>query len=741
MRSPPRAWFLPALAAAALAFVPFARPLALGECFFFRDITRTFFPIKRFVAEGLRSGEVRFWNPLLHEGVPLHLGPLSYPVDLLHALWVDERLFTLMLALHVPLGAAGFTRLAQRLGCGGLAAGGGAVVYALGGFSLSCLNLYVYVQAMAWAPLVALGILNAAERGGRAVASAALAVWLCASTSGVEVLGQALLLGLALGAGRERLARRTLRSLAAIALGLCLAAPAWLVSWAQLGGSARASGLPAAVVVAHSVDPWSLPQILVANWHGDMLDPVNRWWGENFFPLGFPYVLSLYLGASAAVLALVGALGTAPRRRRLVVLAGLALLVCLGRFVGLEHVAEALPSLRVLRFPVKAFFTVHTCAALLAAHGLQELHAGAGWRRLLAAAAPLAGALVAAPALPRVAPKLWAYFLDGFMPLGWIPGQRVSDGAAILDDAARGGVVAVGLVMVGALVLGTRLRPERGALALAGLVAADLLRAGAGLNPTVSRSFYRLSEETQAAVAPVRASGARVFSCDPESSPAYAAARSRLLAHDAWSFAVSMETLTPNLNVGFGVKTALSIDLTMMVPEARVLAPEQAGPRAVPGLIPRLKSAGVTRVLCVDPIESSELRTLATLAPRRIAPLPIHLYELPGSQPMRSLEGAPGRIASRIDSANRLEIETDAEAPATLVVRDAMAPGWGARIDGQPAPLRTVEGHYRGVDVPRGRHRVSLVYRPPGLARGLALALLGGALTVLLAVRGRRGGP
>jgi hypothetical protein len=327
------------------------------------------------------------------------------------------------------------------------------------------------------------------------------------------------------------------------------------------------------------------------------------------------------------------------------------------------------------------------------------------------------------------------------MPPGWGPNQRVGDGAAILSDAARGGLVAVGFVMVALLVLGGRLRPERGALAVAGLLAADLLRTGAGLNPSVSRSFYRLSAETEAAVAPVRAAGARVFSCDPESSPAYAAARSGLFAHDAWSFAVSMETLTPNLNVGFGVKTALSIDLTMMVPEGRVLAPEQAGPRAVPRLLPRLRAAGVTRVLCVDPIDSPELRELVTLAPFRISPLPIHVYELTGSQPMRSVEGAPGRIVTSVESANRLQLEVEAEAPATLVVRDATASGWSARVDGSTAPLRTVEGHYRGVEVARGRHRVSLAYRPPGLAAGLALALLGWVLIAALAIQGSHGNP
>ena len=100
---------------------------------------------------------------------------------------------------------------------------------------------------------------------------------------------------------------------------------------------------------------------------------------------------------------------------------------------------------------------------------------------------------------------------------------------------------------------------------------------------------------------------------------------------------------------------------------------------------------------------------------------------------MRRIEG--GRIVSASEAGNRLEFEVDSTAAATLVVRDAWAPGWSARVDGRDAPLRLVEGHYRGVDVGPGRSRVHLLYRPPGLAAGLALAALGLAFWSMLGVR------
>jgi hypothetical protein len=142
---------------ALVAFLPFARGVLTGASLYFRDLSLHFFPLRRFALEGLRAGELRFWNPYVHEGVPLTLPPLGYPLDLLALAWPHEPLLSLLLALHVPLGAFGFLLLARGLGLRPVGACAGALVYGLGGFLLSTVNLYVYVQAAAWAPFVVLG--------------------------------------------------------------------------------------------------------------------------------------------------------------------------------------------------------------------------------------------------------------------------------------------------------------------------------------------------------------------------------------------------------------------------------------------------------------------------------------------------------------------------------------------------------------------------------------------------------
>lgn len=731
-----RAWRITAALVAAAAFLPFARGVATGQAFFFRDLSRQFFPLRRFAVEGLLRGEVRHWNPLLNEGVPLSLPALSYPLDLLQLLFRDEAGFSLLLALHVPLGALTFLALCRGLGLGRTAAAGGAIAYALGGFYLSTLNFYVYLQAAAWAPLVALALVRAVEGRPRSLAVASALVGLALSTTGAELVAQTVLFGLVLA--WPAFSRRGLGRLGlALVLGTGLAAPTLAALRAAVAGSARAQGFPTDVVLAQSLDPWSFPQILVGNWHGDLADLTNRWWGSNFFPLGFPYILSVYLGAALVAIALVGVLhGNAPARRvGLLALAGLV--VTAGRFAGLAPLVDVLPVVHAFRYPSKVFFTVHLCAALLLALGLDRLSDGGSrraWASLVALGAALGGVLVFLPALPAVAPGTLRWFLAGFLPPSYDWPRRVAVGDAILGDAAAGGAVAVLAALVAVATLRERLEPARAAALLAVLVGADLLRTGAGLNPMVTARFYEFSPELGALV---RArDGGRWFACEPEASPGYfAARRSRPDNHDVWTFAVAMETLAPATNVGRGVATALSRDMTMLVPVDQVLGMEDVGPGAFPRIVERLRRAGVAHVACVEPIDSDALTNPAAAAPARIAPLRVHVADLRDPLPLRAV--ASGRVLSSVETPDRLEIRVEADRPTWLVVRDAWAAGWSATVDGLAAPIARADGRHRAVAIPAGSSTVVMAYRPRGLGAAIALSAACAAL-VLLGLRRRR---
>jgi hypothetical protein len=726
----------------AATLVVFARGLLAGHSFFFRDLSGYFFPLRRFAALGLREGELRFWNPFIHEGEPMALLPIGYPPDLLQAWWPSAAFLSWLLALHVPLAAFGAFRLARHLGVGSVGASGAAIAFSLGGFTLSAVNLYVYLQALAWAPFVIHGLLEAARGGARDVVRAAILVGLAVSTTGAEIVAQTVVVGLALSLSRSAAAVKRLGG--SLLLGASLAGFVALPLSALVGDSARGAGFATEVVVAHSVHPITLLQVLIAGLYADPSRFADTFWGQNYFPRGFPYFLSLYLGALAVGLAALGArLGL----RATNVLAGAAVLgvvVSLGRYAGLAPVVDALPFLQQFRFPSKAFFLVHLAVALLAGFGIDALVRTDDARARRRAAFLLLGAGLLVALVPWLAlrPTGWrVQLLAGFFPpeLAW----RAREAAAgvIARDAAAGGLLAIAAALAVLASARGLLPPARAGALLVALLGADLLRAGSGLNPMVAPSFYVPSGEARRVAEAVRSAGGRLLTLDASYSPAYFQARARRREHEAWSFAVFQDTLVPAFNLDLEVRTALSLDQTMLTPQASVLAPEDASRAALPRVLARARAAAVSHLLAVEPLSHPELEPVATLESPRLAPLRAFLYRLSGSLPRFEIEGG-GSLHAALDRPGHIRLDVEAkDAGARVVVREAWSRGWSAWLDGRGLPLERHEGRYLAVRAPAGRHELELRYRAPGLRPGALVTALGAAAAGLLWRRAKRFDP
>ncbi len=752
------AWRLAAAVAAAVAVLPFLRGIAAGHVLYFRDLGVLFHPFRHYVVEGLRAGELRYWDPFVHEGVPLLYPPLAYPIDLLQALWADPRWISLLLALHVPLAAATFVVLARSFGVSPRAAAGGAIVYALGGYVLSTVNIYIHLQAAAWAPLVVVA-LRAARRGrGPAVAAAALAIAVSLSTLGVEIALQAVPIGLVLAVRRRRLTALA-GPVAGVLLGFGLAAPVVLVMRANMAAGERAHGFPVEVVLNQSIHPFTLVQVLVADLYGDLSRLPDEWWGSSFFDRGFPFILSLYLGATVVAL-VFAALGVDRRRTpRLALLALLALWVTLGRWSGLGSVLAVVPdSWRAFRYPTKVFFTVHLCLALLAAIGLHHLERRRGWRVVLGAALGLGLPLAALPLAPRLAPGAAGWFVARFFPPVMDAATRAAHFAFLLADGARGGLLALCAALVALVTLAGRVTPRRGATLLAMIVAGDLLRAGAGLNPMADPRFLRTSPEVLAALDALPGRQ-RVFSCHPETSRAYwEARRERPQDHEALTLSAWTDLLVPHFNRTAHVPSALSEDLTSLVPVSRLLPTRGCGDLGA--ALPPLRASGVSHVLSLDPLDAPGFTLVAEVRPARLAPLHVFVYTVPGPVPLRfvassvrsgdpppgavpsperawvaaapaEVDGASGAVRSVREEAERIELEVEASRPTALVVLDGWGRGWSAAIDGTNVPLLRA-GEHRAVWVPPGRSHVTLAYHPPGLRAGVAVLAASGLAVIVL---------
>jgi hypothetical protein len=118
-----------------------------------------------------------------------------------------------------------------------------------------------------------------------------------------------------------------------------------------------------------------------------------------------------------------------------------------------------------------------------------------------------------------------------------------------------------------------------------------------------------------------------------------------------------------------------------------------------------------------------------------------------------SLDGPVGPAESHGDETiewlayepNRVELKTETQSPALLVLSEVFYPGWIAEIDGAPAMIHQVDGVLRGVRVPAGAHRVEMRYEPRSVRWGALISLatlIGiGALGLLASVSQSRRNP
>jgi len=81
-----------------------------------------------------------------------------------------------------------------------------------------------------------------------------------------------------------------------------------------------------------------------------------------------------------------------------------------------------------------------------------------------------------------------------------------------------------------------------------------------------------------------------------------------------------------------------------------------------------------------------------------------------------------------------IEIEVSAVAPGYLVLSDAWYPGWEARVDSTPVPVRRANLLFRAIAVDTGIHVVEFTFRPMSLFVGLGISLVG-AVLVLVQIR------
>ena len=340
--------------------------------FFYRDNFSTHYPIKVLSALSFRSGEIPYWNFADAGGQPLAGNPNTltfYPDNILYCFLPAHVAFNLHFFLHL-IAAFFIVRALTRSEFA-------AAMYALSGIAVSATAFYNLVVAVAMIPLAFLG----ASR--RSPFLLGLAFGLLA-LAGEPVM----ILGAALAVAILALDRIPIRSWL-LAIGICfvIASPQ-LIAYSEIAREVeRSVGMSSQTVLNASLHPLRIVELFA----GPILGVLNSAGGTMRARL----FSTIFLGLIA--------LPALYRRSRYVVVAAVMLFFALGRFNPIvAAVVDALPSVRIIRFPEKFALPMIVALVVLIAEYYRETSHKRVWMWLTFA--------------PLVATLVFAIPIDFFLP-------------------------------------------------------------------------------------------------------------------------------------------------------------------------------------------------------------------------------------------------------------------------------------------------------------------------------------
>lgn len=193
--------------------------------------------------------------------------------------------------------------------------------------------------------------------------------------------------------------------------------------------------------------------------------------------------------------------------------------------------------------------------------------------------------------------------------------------------------------------------------------------------------------------------------------------------------------------VYLGLGPAAYFDPERKIPEAPGESGSERFKTATPEKIDWLRRAGVTHILSQEPLDESAwpVRLVWSGFDRLLNTAwaqfdrPLSLYELDGTRGRISWVAPHAESSAAITNIAANQIDADVSSPdgGRVILTDLAYTGWEAAIDGAPAETIIVDGMYRGVDVPAGRHEIVWKYRPRSVYWGGAISV-GTALLLIV---------
>ena len=748
-------------------------------------------PMRDAVAASLRRGELLVWNPYLLGGIATHAGMqlgLLYPLNVAVALVTGKASVLLLYFLHLVLLGAGGAVLA-RVHLGHRAAQspwpllGSAAVWLGAGATWGHLwaGHVSFVEAWALWPWLWAAVLRAWQTRSPAatlLAAAATALQVLAGHPQVTFLCGAGLSALLLAhvvtapatepaqAGRKRWPGSVvaLVVLALTAVGAAFLAAAQLLPTAAMANQLnRSLSTPQELAMAFSAPPRSLLTALAPHvWGGP---------GRSLADVSYHESLA-WVGACGLALGLLGALRSGRRGALLLGFVGLFVLLSLGKDSPLlATLVDVLPGFGAFRVPSRWLVPGVALVALLVADGLAAAQAPlpvpnkpGGKIETPRTSAPKSTrterfgpyvllALAAVPALLalqlRVDHGWWSEFVQ----------------ARAQDAAPLASLVRVELLGVAAaLVVAARMLRDGGWHArlapwMACVAVAEALWFG---GQHVGSNFQR-PESVVAWTAEDTASIVQAVDAQHRLATAAAlrhadfGARAGVRVAGAYEPTVTREAnwygnlLAGRTEDGYSVNFQVrgpSPWLDRLAVSHVLIDPRDPSVQRGFSVWPVVQTLLSGRQLRENPRPMARLAWAQTIAVdadtkaviARLAQTPPETTVLAESLPLVARAG--GALQLLEDTPQRVVATATATAPSVLLLRDALAPGWQATLDGQPQPIVRADGMFRAVAVPAGQHQIVWSYAPPGFQVGAVASALAwlAAIAVWFALRRRAQG-
>ncbi|MBI4870852.1 MAG: hypothetical protein HY814_04720 [Candidatus Riflebacteria bacterium] len=758
------------------AVIYFHTVLVGGQSLYFRDTVDIYYPQATFTSDALREGRLPLWEPKIGLGYPFQADPHSmvfYPLTVLLLLLPFPLAYNIFTVVHVPLAGTFLWLLLRRWGLSAASSATGACVLMFCGFTIGCTCLTTLLRGLTWAPLAMLAFDRFLSGGGtRAVAWTALVLAIQGSgTDPQYVFFTAIVLAL-------------LPFMNPIASPACSRMRAW-VGWSSactlaglviayqylplaqlISASNRVGGLGAGEHTLFSVHPANLINMVLPV---PFPDPASTQFLTSFQGGELPLLPDMYWGLPVLALALtsLGFLACPGKRGQMAAvalgLAAVCLILALGGFTPLYGILTTLlPPLTAFRYPSKYVLLTTLGLAIAAAVGTEGLLGRVQpckqiYKRCLEVMMALLLVALAVVALTKTSlpeafltERIWEKLSPTLGPLPLMLRRSwLSDGAFAL------GLLAAARV---ALALAARAKLDHGlAVAVVLLLSVGDLACGTYRSfPTIQNDF--LSSVPKAVewvgrpapgAPPTRYASLvlKRIQFDHERTVLQQFLLERELLHHSWGALHSLEPVLSHMSVrlaselrleglfsglsrqtrnrlfaAIGVQAVVRPSLPTRVPTERIVG--RYGPlevQSLDGVVPRAFVASRAHPVPPD-VELPSIDALLAL-PEDAA------FEAADSGPATFGPTAVKECRITSYATDSLRVDFELEGRGLLVVLDQFYPGWEARVDGRPRPIRKVCGLFRGVEVSGGERRLEMFYRPLSFRLGGAISL--GALALL----------